>query len=230
MREDGPEWIRLYPVPFRALEREWQFKKYELIDVDVVPNEKDPRAESYRPALQSVEVQSHLTKWGDRHPYIEPLTDEWTMCGILRARKQEKPFPSLAAIRPRAVKRMTIEDHPGWTAEQISAMQRHSDQGDLLAQDTRHRPVLEAPLFNGVLHYECMEASCGGHRGSIHDWEFTALERRLRDRGPDEARELLKQRFFDEMCSAKRAPLLIVGNQQKRPQAFSILGIYRTAA
>jgi hypothetical protein len=229
MRDDGPEWIRLYPVPFRSLEREWQFRKYELIDVDVVPNAKDPRAESYRPRVQSIETREHLTKWGQRHPYMEPLTDEWTMCGILNARQNGMDFPSLAVVRPGVVKRMTIENHPGWTPDQVAAMQRHSDQGDLLAQNVQQRPVLEAPLYNGVLQYECMALGCKGHRGSIHDWEFTALERRVRDRGSEQARELLRQRFFDEMCAPRRQPLLIVGNQQKRPQAFSILGIYRTA-
>ena len=46
-REDG-SWIRLYPIPFRFLEKEQQYKKYQWIEAELVRNDKDPRPESYR--------------------------------------------------------------------------------------------------------------------------------------------------------------------------------------
>lgn len=47
-REDG-SWIRLYPIPFRFLQKEQRYKKYQWIEAELVRNDKyDPRPESYR--------------------------------------------------------------------------------------------------------------------------------------------------------------------------------------
>ena len=47
-REDG-SWIRIYPIPFRKLKYESQYKKWQWIILDLVKNQGDPRCESYRP-------------------------------------------------------------------------------------------------------------------------------------------------------------------------------------
>src|ERR1700751_618107 len=46
-REDG-SWIRLYPVPFRLLDHDKRYKKYQWVEVDVARNRGDQRPESYR--------------------------------------------------------------------------------------------------------------------------------------------------------------------------------------
>lgn len=46
-REDG-SWIRLYPIPFRLLEEEKRYKKYQWIEADIEKNKKDRRPESYK--------------------------------------------------------------------------------------------------------------------------------------------------------------------------------------
>ena len=45
-REDG-SWIRLYPIPFRFLQKEQRYKKYQWIEAELVHNDKDSRPESY---------------------------------------------------------------------------------------------------------------------------------------------------------------------------------------
>ena len=58
VRMDGdtaPEWIRLYPVPFRALEHERQFAKYQPIRLEVAPHRGDRRPETRRPNRDSIE-------------------------------------------------------------------------------------------------------------------------------------------------------------------------------
>jgi len=47
VQEDG-SFIRLYPVPFRYLEKGEQFAKYQWIELQVVRNSKDRRSESFR--------------------------------------------------------------------------------------------------------------------------------------------------------------------------------------
>ncbi len=48
VREDGT-WVRIYPVPFRRLNEEQQYKKYDWLEVRLVRNTTDPRPETYRP-------------------------------------------------------------------------------------------------------------------------------------------------------------------------------------
>lgn len=42
-------WIRIYPIPFRRLDYEKRYSKYQWITLDLVKNRRDPRPESYRP-------------------------------------------------------------------------------------------------------------------------------------------------------------------------------------
>jgi hypothetical protein len=45
---DG-KWIRLYPMPFRALPYNSQYNKYSWIELNLIRNTSDFRPESYRP-------------------------------------------------------------------------------------------------------------------------------------------------------------------------------------
>lgn len=47
VRQDG-SWIRLYPIPFRKMDYDKQYRKYEWIEADIVRNEKDFRPETFR--------------------------------------------------------------------------------------------------------------------------------------------------------------------------------------
>lgn len=59
---DKGEWIRLYPITFRYLPYDKQFKKYHWIEVDVKKHNQDIRPESFRP-IETV---------GDHHHFKHP--------------------------------------------------------------------------------------------------------------------------------------------------------------
>ncbi len=65
-REDG-SWIRIYPIPFRKMSYERQYKKYDWIELDLVKNEDDFRPESYRPKTldSEVKVVGHIYPTGN---------------------------------------------------------------------------------------------------------------------------------------------------------------------
>lgn len=48
VREDG-SWVRIYPVPFRRLDEEEQYRKFDWLECTLVRNQRDPRPETYRP-------------------------------------------------------------------------------------------------------------------------------------------------------------------------------------
>jgi hypothetical protein len=227
MRAGGPEWVRLYPIPFRSMEEYLQFKKYDLITVRVKPSGKDPRSESYIPDRSTITKVGHLDGWKPRHPYLSPLSSQWTMCGILGAQRESRPYPSLAVIRPREVSDLKVVRHPGWTAEQAEKLKVNLGQEDLFGSAPKVQ-LLEAPRFEAKYYYYCEDTTCKGHKQGLLDWELVALERRLKHLNDAAAMGELRKRFFEEMCAPARGPMFFVGNQLKYPLAFSVLGVYRS--
>lgn len=50
---DEPSWIRLYPIAFRWLDGDAQFKKYDIVELEVRRKDSDTRRESYSPTHSS---------------------------------------------------------------------------------------------------------------------------------------------------------------------------------
>ena len=49
VREDG-SWMRIYPVPFRRLDDEEQYQKFDWIETGFIRGRSDPRPETLHPA------------------------------------------------------------------------------------------------------------------------------------------------------------------------------------
>ena len=45
---DDGSWVRVYPLPFRKLEYENRYQKYQWIELPLIKNQSDPRPESYK--------------------------------------------------------------------------------------------------------------------------------------------------------------------------------------
>ena len=48
---ESGEWIRIYPVKFRSLPYDQQYKKYNWIELNLVKRKDDARQESYQPRM-----------------------------------------------------------------------------------------------------------------------------------------------------------------------------------
>jgi hypothetical protein len=46
--ENG-NWIRVFPIPFRKLEYDKRYSKYDWVEIDLTKNTGDFRTESYKP-------------------------------------------------------------------------------------------------------------------------------------------------------------------------------------
>src|SRR5579862_4628577 len=49
LRPDG-SWIHIYPVPFRRLDENQQYSKFDWIEANFIKAKSDPRPESHHPA------------------------------------------------------------------------------------------------------------------------------------------------------------------------------------
>ncbi len=103
--EDG-KWIRIYPIPFRQLDYDQQFKKYEWIELDLVRNKSDFRPESYRPndlllkdMISYGKIESDRNTWAERRKFV--LKNVYTNLEILIAEAKDKNVcTSLAVFKP----------------------------------------------------------------------------------------------------------------------------------
>jgi hypothetical protein len=218
-------WVRLYPINFRDLESDSRFRKYDVVSVTARPNPGDPRAESWRPQMDTLTVENHLPPWRRRKHYVDDHVGG-TMCGLLKAVRDSPPAKSLGAIRPRQVTGLDIEPHPGWSDEELRKIDQYVSQLELPGLGRGPKTALEAPRFNGWYRYLCHAPDCRQHRQGIYDWEWVALQRNLAGLGDPEACAALRKRFFEEICGSDKDLVFFVGNQQKRPQGFMILGVF----
>jgi hypothetical protein len=118
--EDG-EWIRLYPIDYRYLPANAQFKKYQWIEVELQPQEKnyDKRKESRRPVLDDIQLVgkpiSTDREWATRREIIDKMP-HLTLKQYEALYEEERI--SLGIIRPSRVLDMKIEPSDAEWSEQ----------------------------------------------------------------------------------------------------------------
>jgi hypothetical protein len=123
--EEPHRWVRLFPLDFRGLEHARQFRKYEVIELNVTESVTDPRPETHTPRLDSIEVREHIGSdsqtWRRRLPFFDAVADD-SMCGIKRRQKETRQ--SLGVFRPREVVDLKISPAPpGFEASQRAIIQ-----------------------------------------------------------------------------------------------------------
>ncbi len=229
MTTDGPQWVRLYPVPFRTLDDERRFKKYQRISVRVQRHTGDRRPETRRPDRDSIKPIGEAIPtsggWVRRRRWVEPLLAE-SMCEIRRLQRADGT--SLAAFRPQDVRDILIEE-VDVDAEKAAIAKSFAAQPSLLdglsGNERRNqlREIEQIPYrFKYV--YRCSDPGCAGHEQSIIDWEIFQFFRRVRNRR--DWRERVRARFLTQLCGADRDTAFIVGNQHQYPSSFMVLGVW----
>jgi hypothetical protein len=226
--QERPNWIRLYPIAFRWLEGDAQFKKYDVVDIEIRRRDSDTRPESYSPTQDSWTVVQHLPPWKARHEILSQL-EPTTTCALNRAASADGAATSLGLVYPDDVDKLEFEPHPTWKPEQLAKMQNRieAESSTLLPLSGSVPGVLKAPRFKVRYKYRCGDRACGGHVGRILDWELTALQNRTR-RSDGELKSLISEKYRDEMFAPDRQTGFFMGNFERaaRRSKFSVLGVY----
>ncbi|HPG14404.1 MAG TPA: hypothetical protein PK434_06950 [Microthrixaceae bacterium] len=227
--DDAPRWIRLHPVPFRDMEDESRFKKYQEVTAKVIRPKSDRRPESWTPIQGSMvpgEVLGTDHGWARRRERVESL-GEVTMCDLVAANRTGSGpgTPSLGVVRPVEPPELDIttrdkEQLDKWRSRAEAVAARPS----LFDDPSSAKPPFEVVPWRFRYRYRCASPSCNGHAQTIVDWEVNALWRKVRGR-PD-WENLMRQKFVDQLWADSRNTVLFVGNQEQRPQSFLILGIF----
>ena len=101
--EEG-DWIRIYPVPFRKLPYEQQYKKYEWIEADISRNFSDFRPESYRITnpdnIKNLDFVPTSDNWKQRRSLLLNTKVFYNKTELINASKKENGCMSLALFKP----------------------------------------------------------------------------------------------------------------------------------
>lgn len=203
------EWVRLYPIDYRYRPRNQHFRKYQWIEIDLLPRGggNDRRKESRKPDLDSLcvlgEPLSTKNRWSERRKIIDQMPI-YTVKQLKSLHKEDRT--SLGIVRPTKVLDLKIERAK---SEWKPKWQQLFDQLTLFGPV--QKPLRKIPYkFSYV--FEC-EDSHTPHNTMIEDWELGVLwlneVARLGDE--DEAALSVRRKFLDEICSDKKDTLFFMG-------------------
>jgi len=205
VREDGT-WVRIYPVPFRRLREDQQYKKYDWLEVRLVRNTADPRPETYRPfdpadLEKAVGEMDTADAWRDRRKLLLNTARVYDRLDDLIAGAKANEI-SLAVFKPTTLLDFVWEEEERtWDPEKVREMRDATKQYDLFADNTWRETFRVIDKLPYSFSYRFEDAAGKRSELQILDWEAGALYWNcLRSTNGDEPRALAKVRrkYFDD--------------------------------
>jgi len=181
MDENG-NLIRLYPVPFRLISDDSQFKKWQWINVRLEKANKDHRPESHKLYVDTIQcddnVLSTRNHWTDRRYYLDKITSMFKSFDALE-KAQSLNNTSLAVIKPKRIVSLEIRkaSTAEWTDEEKQKLLSLQQQGNLFDEtDEKNIRLLRKLPYDFYYIYECESGNENiTYKHKIVDWEIGAL-------------------------------------------------------
>ena len=187
MTADG-RLIRLYPVPFRLVADDQQFKKWQWITARLEKARDDHRPESHRIFVDTIEcdvepLPSGKAGWPIRSEWLAKLPLFTDFAAIEKARVEHGV--TLARLRPTRIVGLDIKktDNPVWTEDEKEKLLRLQQQSELFdeVEEGKQIRLLEKLPFDFHYRYECdVDGQTFTYRHKLVDWEVGALYRTVR--------------------------------------------------
>jgi len=235
--EEG-SWIRIYPVPFRFLEYEKKYSKFQWIEADVIKNTSDPRPESYKIAdiktiklLDAIDTKNGWRKRKDllfKNLTVFDNTNEL----IKKANKNEL---SLALFKPAKILDFIVEKADSeWDKEIVEKIRNDIKQPDLFSTEEERLAKENFQLVKKIPYkfsYKFQDSSGKESILMIEDWEIGQLYWNcLKRAAGDEktALEQVKNKYLNEF--QKKDIYLFLGTARRfhgwAKNPFLIIGVF----
>ncbi len=233
-REDG-SWVRIYPVPFRLMDRDQRFAKWTWVQLPLVRRIKDKRPESHSPADRNdITLGERVPTdhdWRLRREIALQRGRVWTnLTKLIEAGKRDEV--SLATFKPARMLgfEWKAADEDSWDAAKMAAVEDQLRQRDLFDADSTHddfRPVRKLPWD---FYYLFADEDGRESRMRILDWEIGALYWGLADKGLPQVEVLKKVRakYVDDFF-AKDLHLFLGTTfewHSRAPNPWVIVGVF----
>ncbi|WP_286801374.1 hypothetical protein [Marinobacter sp. UBA2498] len=226
---DTGDMRRLYPVPFRLLKDNQQFKKWQWIEVRTKKANKDHRPESHRVFVDTIACEHQLgtrNDWSERRYWLEQIPCVNSISELDDARKNHGI--SMALLRPTYVDSLEIKKarNSDWTEEEKTKLIKDQIQGNLFSEQdaTEEMRQLRKVPFDFYYNVRCQtNEGTENTRLKIIDWEACALYwncvRSHGDRWQEPFREKLEKGLLE------RDLVLLMGNQHRFQDQWMIISL-----
>jgi hypothetical protein len=217
---DNGQWLRVFPVPWRLLDADQQFRKYQWVELTVT-KASDPRPESYKLRQGGIKIVSFVPaahEWRERKEIVFPLRSH-CLCCLVRQRDADG-YPTLGIFRPERIERLEIfPETPSWTPAQLEALR----QGQLFGKVPQSE--LEKIPFKFQYKFFCNHGNCTGHTLMCTDWEMAQSWRKWRMQYGDGWEQKFRDRYESDMIQ-KCDTHFYVGTVHRHPHKWIIVGLF----
>ena len=219
--EDG-KWVRLFPIPYRALTDTQRFRKYQWVEVNMQRSD-DPRPESFRVDVDSLEIVADPIptndNWQKRKEAIFPLKAHCLCC--LQKQQKEVGSPTLGFFKPWQITSFSVQrdDELNWTMRELETLKQ------LSMFDNAPAHLLEKVPYHFYYHFRCDHADCNGHDLSCTDWELEESYRKWR-RIYGSNWEVKFRETYETRMIFKADTHFFVGTVRQHPNSWIIVGLF----
>lgn len=219
--------VRLFPVPFRLITDEQQFRKWQWISARVRKAPEDHRPESYRISVDTIETEGDpiptTHHWAARRAAIGGIEVFDDFASLDRAREERSV--TLGLLRPSQLIGLDITQAGSseWSDEEIAKLLQAQNQGNLW-DDSEQRSVrlLRKLPFDFHYRYKCSAGdSLTEYRHKIVDWEAGALYWNICRRPDWEG--AMRHKFVTEFQS--KDLLFLMGTIHRFPKQWLIVSV-----
>lgn len=227
--ENG-DWIRLYPVPYRKLDYESQYRKYDWIEIDIAKNTSDFRPESFKPIDIDKPINNigHLdtkNNWEERKKIVlKKVYDDLSL--LIKEAKDRKTVTSLAVFKPSKIIDFTIESvDREWGKNKLE----HMKQLNLFQTKETIEVVRKLPY---KFSYKILDKNGRESKMMNEDWELGALYWNCLQKyeGNEQmACDDVRHKYFDDFAKTKDLFLFLGTTKQfhfQAPNPFIIVGTF----
>ncbi len=239
VRMDG-SWVRIYPVPFRKLDFDKQYKKFQWIECDIVRRDADKRPESYQLRNHNaIKLLNEIPtdKDGSWHQRREILLKKvyTNKANLIKDAYEPDKMTSLAVIKPEKFLDFKIEKADReWSKDKLDSIKARAQQIDLFLGERNPFEVVKKIPYS--FSYKFADNEGIKSTLQIIDWEIGALYWNClkRNNGNEQkACDLVRKKYWDDFAKSKDAYLLLGTTLEyhikKAPNPFLIIGVFPPA-
>lgn len=227
MTEDG-RFIRLFPVPFRLVGDEQQFKKWQWIKARVRRAQDDARPESYRISVDTIEIVGDplptFNHWISRRDAIKGIP-VFNSFDALQA-SQQANGTTLGLVRPSRLLGLNIKAvaSSDWTKDELAKLLQEQQQENLFdsLDEQRTLKTLKKLPYDFHYHYECQTTD--GVKQFSHklvDWEVGGLYWKVQHRA--DWQEAMRQKFVTQFSELD--VMFLMGTIHRFPKQWLIVSV-----
>ncbi len=223
--------VRIYPMPFRLVNDDLQFKKWQWIEARIEKATADRRPESHKIFIDTINCDAEPIPSGDagwrvRRQWLAKVRRFTDFAAIEQNRLSHGA--SLALLKPARIVSLEIKKASSaeWTDDEREKLLRLQSQGELFDanEEGRRLRLLRKIPFDFHYRYECeVNGEMMSYKHKLVDWEVGALYWNVRAKHGADWEVPFRRKLAEELPS--KDLMFLMGNMHQYPHQWLIVSV-----